>query len=166
MPSDAVYPLWMVYVPAGLGVVLCGLLGWAILLQIRLRRLSRQYTRLTTGVTGASLEELLNQHVDDVRQALETVSSLETRTRTIERTLEHTVQWMGMLRFNPFRNTGGAQSFALAIVDGHGDGVVISSLHARENTRVYAKPLHRWTSEHTLTQEEQEAIARAQQQHA
>ena len=69
-----------------------------------------------------------------------------------------------MLRFNPFRNTGGAQSFALAIVDGKGDGVVISSLHARENTRIYAKPLHQWTSEHTLTDEEQEAITRAQQQ--
>lgn len=166
MPSDAAYPLWTMYVLVGLGIALCGLLGWAILLQIRLRRLSRQYTRLMTGATGASLEELLNQHVDNVRQALETVSFLESRTRTIERTLQHTLQWMGMLRFSPFRNTGGAQSFALAIVDGNGDGVVISSLHARENTRVYAKPLHQWTSEHTLTDEEQQAIVRAQQQHA
>lgn len=159
-------PFWTVYVLVGLGIASCGLLGWAILLQVRLQRLSRQHTKLMTGASGANLEELLNQHLDDVRQALETVSSLEARTRTIERTLQHTLQWIGMLRFNPFRNTGGAQSFALAIVDGNGDGVVISSLHARENTRVYAKPLHRWTSEHTLTDEEQQAIARAQQQHA
>jgi hypothetical protein len=116
-----------------------------------------------TGVDGANLEKVLNQHLDDVHQALETVSSLEARTRTIERTLQHTLQWVGMLRYNPFRNTGGAQSFALAIVDGNGDGVVLSSLHARENTRVYAKPLHQWASEHPLTDEEQQAIARAQQ---
>ena len=110
MPSDAVYPLWTVYVLIGLGLVLCGLLGWAIFLQTRLLHLSRQYTKLMTGASGASLEELLNQHLEDVRQALDTVSSLETRTRTIERTLQHTLQWMGMLRFNPFRNTGGAPS--------------------------------------------------------
>lgn len=159
-------PFWTVYILIGLGVVTCGLLGWLIFLQIRLQRLQRQHLKLMTGVSGTDLEELLNQHLDDVRQALETVSALEIRTRTIERTLEHTLQWMGMLRFNPFRNTGGAQSFALAIIDGNGDGVVLSSLHTRENTRVYAKPLHHWTSEHTLTDEEQQAISRAQQQQA
>jgi hypothetical protein len=155
-------PFWTVYVLVGLGVAICGLLAWMILLQTRLQRLQRQHTKLMTGASGANLEELLNQHLDEVRQTLETVSALEARTRTIERTLQHTVQWMGMIRYNPFRNTGGAQSFALAIVDGNGDGAVISSLHARENTRVYAKPLHQWTSEHTLTDEEQQAIARAQ----
>jgi hypothetical protein len=114
-----------------------------------------------TGAGGTDLEAVLNQHLDEVHQAIETVSSLQTRTQAVERTLKHTLQWMGMLRFNPFRDTGGAQSFALAIVDGNGEGVVISSLHTRENTRVYAKPLCQWTSEHTLTKEEEQAIARA-----
>jgi hypothetical protein len=155
-------PPWTVYAFVALGVVTCGLATWVIILQIRMQRLHREHTRLMTGTSGANLEEILNQHLDEVRQATETVSDLETRTRTIERTLHHTMQWMGMIRFNPFRNTGGAQSFALAIADGNGDGVVISSLHARENTRIYAKPLHQWTSEHTLTEEEQQAIARAQ----
>jgi len=156
MPPSTLYAF------VGLGVVTCGLVAWVIVLQIRMQRLHRQHTRLMTGTNGTNLEELLNQHLDEIRQATETVSELETRTRTIERTLHHTMQWMGMIRFNPFRNTGGAQSFALAIADGTGDGVVISSLHARENTRIYAKPLHQWTSEHTLTEEEQQAIARAQ----
>ena len=82
----------------------------------------------------------------------------------MDRTLKHSMQWMGIVRFNPFRETGGAQSFALAIVDGHGNGVVLSSLHSRENTRVYAKALHNWESQHTLTDEEKQAIARAYQQ--
>jgi hypothetical protein len=155
-------PPWTVYAFVALGVVTCGLVAWVIVLQIRMQRLHRQHTRWMTGTSGTNLEELLNQHLDEMRQATETVSDLETRTRTIERTLHHTMQWMGMIRFNPFRNTGGAQSFALAIADGTGNGVVISSLHARENTRIYAKPLHQWTSEHTLTEEEQQAIVRAQ----
>jgi hypothetical protein len=149
------------YVLLGLGVGLCGLLAWVLLLQLRIRRLAQQYTALLTGADGTNLEEILTHHLDELRQALETVSSLETRTTSIERTLGHALQWMGMIRFNPFRNTGGAQSFALAIVDGNGDGVVISSLHTRENTRVYAKPLHQWTSEHALTDEERQAISRA-----
>jgi len=117
-----------------------------------------------TGANGIDLETLLNQHVDGVREALETVSDLETRARVIERTLEHTMQWIGVIRYNPFRDTGGAQSFALVVVDARGDGFVLSSLHARENTRVYAKPLSQWDSEYTLTDEEKEAISRARRQ--
>jgi hypothetical protein len=117
-----------------------------------------------TGAKELDLETLLNRHIDDIREALDTVSNLETRAQTIEGTLEHTVQWLGIVRYNPFRNTGGAQSFALAVVDARGDGFVLSSLHARENTRVYAKPLSQWESEYTLTDEEKEAISRAHRQ--
>jgi hypothetical protein len=116
------------------------------------------------GSNGIDLEELLNRHVEDVRGALDTVAELETRTRTVEQTLLHTVQWIGIVRYNPFRNTGGAQSFAVAVVDARGNGFVLSSLHARENTRVYAKPLNQWESEYTLTDEEIEAISRARRQ--
>jgi hypothetical protein len=154
-------PPWTVYVLLGLGIALCALLAWVLLLQLRLQRLTKQHTKLLTGAGGTNLEEILTQHLDELRQALETISSLDIRTTSIERTLQHALQWMGMIRYNPFRNTGGAQSFALAIVDGSGDGVVISSLHTRENTRVYAKSLHQWTSEHALTEEEQQAISRA-----
>ena len=154
-------PPWTVYVLLGLSIALCALLAWVLLLQLRLQRLTEQHTKLLTGASGANLEEILTHHLDELHQALDTVSGLEIRTTSIERTLQHTLQWMGIIRYNPFRNTGGAQSFALAIVDGNGDGVVISSLHTRENTRVYAKPLHQWTSEHALTEEEQQAITRA-----
>jgi hypothetical protein len=157
-------PLDSVYIVIGLGVAICGLFGWVLYLQIRLRRLREQYSRLMAGSNGIDLEGLLNQHVDDVRKALDTVSELETRARTMERTLQHTVQWIGIVRYNPFRNTGGAQSFALAVADARGDGFVLSSLHARENTRVYAKPLNQWESEYTLTDEEREAISRARRQ--
>jgi citrate lyase beta subunit len=152
------------YVCIGLGVVVCGLLAWVAVLQVRFSRLYRQYTRVMTGTDGTSLEQSLNQHMDAVKQAVEKASALEIKTRQMDRTLKHSMQWMGIVRFNPFRDTGGAQSFALAIVDGHGDGVVLSSLHSRENTRVYAKPLNKWESEHTLTDEEKQAIARAYRQ--
>jgi hypothetical protein len=152
------------YILIGLVVVVLALIVWLVLLQVRLSRVSRQYARLMIGTDGASLEETLYRHVDEVKASLETVSSLGTRVQRMDRTLKHSMQWMGIVRFNPFRDTGGAQSFALAIVDGHGNGVVLSSLHSRENTRVYAKPLAKWESPNKLTDEEKQAIARAYQQ--
>ena len=154
------------YILISLIAIVCGLIAWISIVQIQLSRMRQQYARMMTGASGHNLEETLNQHLERVGQVLETVSALETQTRQMDRTLRHSLQWLGIVRFNPFRNTGGAQSFALAIVDGHGDGIVISSLHARENTRVYAKPLHKWESTYTLTDEERQAIARACQQQA
>jgi hypothetical protein len=152
------------YALIGLGAVLAGVLGWVIYLQVRLARLSRQYARLMRGVDGENLEGVLNQHLDRVHGALESVAALEMQSRRMDRTLGHALQWTGMVRYNPFRNTGGDQSFVWAVVDGHGSGVVLSSLHSRESTRLYAKPLHNWESSYPLTEEEQEAINRAAQQ--
>jgi hypothetical protein len=146
--------------------LLCGLLAWVIVLHVRLQRLTRQYTALMRGADETDLTSLLHQHVDEVRQALGTISALEQRTARLEQAQPRALQWLGSLRFNPFRHTGGAQSFALALVDDQGNGFVLSSLHARENTRVYAKPLKEWTSDHMLTEEEQQAIERAQRQQA
>jgi hypothetical protein len=152
------------YILIGLSALICALIAWVTVLQVRFSRLRKQYNRLMTGTDGANLEEMLNQHLDRVQNIMETVSNLETKTHRMDRTLKHSMQWMGIVRFNPFRDTGGAQSFAMAIVDGHGNGVVLSSLHSRENTRMYAKALHNWESQHTLTDEEKQAIARAYQQ--
>jgi hypothetical protein len=149
-----------------LAAALCGLLGWVIVLQIQLRRMTGQYAALMRGTDEVDLQSVLNHHVANVRQAVETVSTLEERTKVLERAQPRALQWVGSVRFNPFRHTGGAQSFALALVDDRGDGFVLSSLHARENTRVYAKPLREWTSEHMLTDEEKQAIEHAQRQQA
>lgn len=149
------------YVMIVLAVFAVGLLAWVAVLQVRLARTERRYRRLMTGVEGTDLREALNQHVGKVHEALEALSAVQVDVRRIDRTLQHALQWTGMVRFNPFRYTGGDQSFALAVVDGHGDGVVLTSLHSRENTRVYAKPLHNWESPYSLTEEEEQAIARA-----
>jgi hypothetical protein len=148
----------------GIGAGLAGLAAWVVYLQVRLRRVSQQYARLVRGVDGKNLEEMLHQQVDEVHEALETVRALQAETRRMDHTLAHAFQWMGMVRYNPFRNTGGDQSFVWAIVDGQGNGLVLSSMHSRESTRLYAKPLHEWTSMYPLTEEEQEAIDRAAQQ--
>ena len=90
------------------------------------------------------------------------MKSLEHLARQTEEALSSNLR-LGVVRFNPFEDTGGDQSFAIALIDKQGDGVVISSLHSRKETRVYAKPLKNRESAYPLTEEEKEAIARALQ---
>jgi len=72
------------------------------------------------------------------------------------------IQRIGLVRFNPFAETGGDQSFCLAILDGQGSGLVITSLHSRDTTRVYAKPVKRGkASGYELSAEEKRAIKNA-----
>ena len=76
----------------------------------------------------------------------------------LERVQRKAVQRVGLVRFNPFEDTGGNQSFALAMLDQHGDGFVVSSLHARAATRVYGKAIAGGRSEAALSEEEAEAL--------
>ena len=147
-------------------VAIVVLLGMAIWLWTRLRQLQDRYQRLMGDSTSGHLEEMLEDHVRRVRGTLDRVDSLERLARDLQRTLGFSVQWVGMVRFNPFRDTGGDQSFAIALADAHGDGLVLSSLHRRDITRIYAKPLLGWQSTHPLTEEEQEAIEVARRSHA
>jgi Protein of unknown function (DUF4446) len=73
----------------------------------------------------------------------------------------HALQQVGLVRYQAYHDVGGDHSFALALLDSAGSGVVINSLYHRDRCRVYAKPVHGWQSAITLTDEEKEAIERA-----
>jgi len=75
---------------------------------------------------------------------------------------ENYVQKLGIVRYNPYNDTGGDQSFAIALLDAKGSGVVISSLHNRSGTRVYSKSVAGGEEDtHPFSEEEREAIKRA-----
>jgi hypothetical protein len=142
-------------------VILLALMGFVIWLAVRQRRLEAHYRALTTGVEAGNLEAVLNNHMEQLRSAQAQTSELDTLARRLERDGRTHIQRVGFLRFNPFRDAGGDQSFALALADQDGNGVVISSLHSRETTRVYGKPLAAWQSPYPLTDEERAAISQA-----
>ena len=86
------------------------------------------------------------------------LDNLIARSAVIEADLRMALQKVGFVRFNPFEETGGNQSFALALMDAEGNGFVISSLHARTGTRVYGKALVAGRAETALSAEEIEAV--------
>jgi hypothetical protein len=146
----------------GLGVALLVLL-LLILIQARsIRRLGRRIDELTRGEPGGgSLEGILGIHLDRVNRVARDLDALSARSEVNEASGRGMLQRVGLVRYNPFEETGGNQSFALALLDGDGDGVVLSSLHARAGTRVYAKELTRGQAEAALSDEEAEAVRRA-----
>ena len=143
-------------------LALLALLGVVIMLA-RQQRLLGQYQHLMVGTSGGNLESMLNEHIAQVRETADRVESVDQLARRLEKAAYFSLQHLGVVRYNPFSGTGGDQSFAIALVDGHGNGVVLSSLHARDLTRVYAKPLQKWESTYSLTDEEKQAIALAYQ---
>jgi len=145
---------------AALVLALLALAGVGLLLAHQ-QRLHRWYRRLMTGTSGANLEAILNDYLTRVQQTAEQIEAVDRLAHRLEKAAYFSLQHLGVVRFNPFSDTGGDQSFAIALVDGHGNGVVLSSLHARDVTRVYAKPLQKWESTYPLTDEEKQAIALA-----
>jgi hypothetical protein len=139
------------------------LIGFFVLLLLHVRltaavgRMQHHYNRLTRN-GGATLEEMLDRHLDQMDGTADKVEQLDQLCREIEQRLEHAVQRVGLVRFNPFSDTGGDQSFSIALLDGQNDGLVISSLFSRSETRVFAKPVQNGQSKYNLTAEEEEAI--------
>ena len=128
----------------------------------RARSLTRRLGSLTQGSDAQSLEAVLGGHMERVRQVVADVNTVAARTALVERDLQGAFGRAGLVRFNPFEgDTGGNQSFSLALLDGRGDGFVVSSLHARAGTRVYAKAVTGGTSEANLSTEEAEALRQA-----
>ena len=127
----------------------------------RMSRIDARLGDLTRGEGGSSLESVLDAHLDKVFAVSRDLDELAVRVATIEGAQERAFQRVGLVRYNPFEETGGNQSFALALLDGAGDGWVMSSLHARSGTRVYAKAIRAGRAETALSEEETAALRKA-----
>lgn len=127
----------------------------------RARRIEAQLAALTRGDHGENLADILEAHLDKVDAVARRQDELDGRAGALETRARHTVQGVSLVRFNNFDDTGGNQSFALALTDPDSNGVVISSLHARNQTRVYAKSVARGVAEGALSAEERDALREA-----
>lgn len=132
-----------------------------MLLARRTRTLDERLTGITRGAEGRSLEAILDAHLEKVFSLSRQLDDVATRTAVLEGAQRRSFQRVGLVRYNPFEETGGNQSFALALLDAGGDGWVLSSLHARSGTRVYAKAIKGGRSDAGLSAEETAAIAQA-----
>lgn len=136
---------------------------WLIILSTFFWQLFSHYNRLSKGAQNKNLKTILEELLKTIDIAQKDIVALKSRCDTIEQDGLFHIQKIGLLRFNPFKDTGGDQSFILALVNGNNTGVVISGLYSRSGTRWYAKKvLNGKGIEHELSEEEKKALKEAQ----
>jgi hypothetical protein len=143
-----------------LALMMAILLILVVLQTSRLRKAVKRYRDLVRDDRddGGSLHELLAAHADQISKAGTRMTEMQELHDILIRRTERGIQHIGLIRFNPFEDTGSDQSFALALLDARHSGLVVSSLHGRASTRVFAKAISEGTSAHPLSDEEAAAI--------
>lgn len=135
---------------------------WFALLNIILAKTIVDYRRLTRGAHNLNLAKILDNLGRKLDLADKRINQLSQEVTSCQRQNLSNFQKLQLLRFNPFEETGGDQSFVLAALDGQNNGIVISSLHSRSGTRVYAKPVANGKSTtHEFSKEEKEVVEKA-----
>jgi hypothetical protein len=147
---------------AAITLVLAGLclLVIVMLQSLQISRMKQRIDMLTGGAEG-DLEAVLGQHLEIVHEVGQDLDELTARMAVLESAGRHHYARQGLVRFSPFEDTGGNQSFALALLDESDDGLVISSLHSRTGTRIYAKAVSNGKADATTSPEETHAIDQA-----
>lgn len=128
--------------------------------------LQRKYGQFLKGADAKQVEELIKSYSNDVEKSLDQIDELAGFVAKLHKTQQLAVSKLSMVRFNPFGDTGGDQSFCLALLDHTNSGIVISAVHARSGTRIYAKDIIEGKSQHNLSKEESKALNEAINQKA
>lgn len=135
---------------------------WLGALTFLLLRIMRTFKRLTGG-EDRDLKSSLDEVLSSVRESRLATEALEKEINALKVKGLESIQKVGLVRYNPFSDTGGNQSFVLALLDGNDSGFVITSLHSRESTRVFAKPVTGGKEEgFEFSKEEVQAVKEAQ----
>lgn len=145
-----------------LGLVLFLLLvviSWNILLHTRISKLLKKNSELFEGNKTKNLEEVILDHARAIKSMDKDIHELFEISNKIHALAYKGLHKTGVIRFNPFSDVGGDQSFSIALLNGKNNGLVISSLYTREGTRVFTKSIIDGKSEkHPLTEEEEKTI--------
>jgi hypothetical protein len=134
---------------------------WLVWVHVRARRTESRLDEILGGVDSSNTAHMLIEYLSTVRATAAAVQRVESEQQRLAAIMPSAIRHVGLVRFSPFHDTGGDQSFALALLDGQGDGVVVTGLHSRHDSRLYAKPIESGSSTYSLTPEEREAMERA-----
>ncbi|MES2930655.1 MAG: DUF4446 family protein [Patescibacteria group bacterium] len=141
----------LVYILAAISAIL---LAWIVVLELRLKK-------LFAGTKARDLEDIMTSIMNQLAEAKETQVHINEHLESVDKRLTTSIRKIGTVRFNPFEDAGSNQSFALAFLNDEGDGVVMSSLYARDRMSIFAKPITKGKSEFELSVEEKEALKKS-----
>ncbi len=127
---------------------------WILIIEIRLKR-------IFSGFKAKNMESLIAEVTKKTKELEEERKKTELQISSIDKRLAQSIRNIETVRFNPFPQAGGNQSFAISLLNDEGNGVVISSLYARDRTSLFAKPIKAGQSEFELTKEEKSVLKKS-----
>ncbi|OGE73972.1 MAG: hypothetical protein A3I07_04075 [Candidatus Doudnabacteria bacterium RIFCSPLOWO2_02_FULL_42_9] len=148
----------LLYLSLGLSGLLLLAVIWLVIRVTKLNQVRKEF--FSSGIKK-DLEQILVEQNRSISIINKDIRQIEKEIAQGQKDNTQNFQKIGFIRFNPFDDAGGNISFALALLNSHNDGFVLSSLHGRDGTRVYAKVVRSGLSESQLTEEEVEAIKKA-----
>ncbi len=150
MPNNLIYLVFVV------------IFVWLVALSLFFWRILRHYNNLTKGVSPKNLRTVLEEVLKELELNKKDIDYLKDYSLKLEKDGFLHIQKVGLIRFNPFKDTGGDQSFILSLVNGNDTGVIISGLYSRSGTRWYAKKVIDGKGiEYELSEEEKRALREA-----
>lgn len=144
---------------AGLALILAGYSAWQIVSFSRLKK------TFFVGDKAVSLESVIYSLKSELEDSRRQEDVLLKSLTQLKQDFRFAVQKVGLVRFNPFGDGGGNFSFCLALLDQNDTGIVITSMYGREQNRIYTKKIDHGKSDSKLTEEEEQAVEKANSKH-
>ena len=144
-----------------IGLIMFFLIISQFVLYRRFKQVKNRYKLLMRGPTGMDLEEILMNYAMAVKDIEHSTQDIKKELTDFRAKLVECLRKPELYRFKAFDNMGGDLSFSMSLINEKGDGVVITSLYGREETRIYAKTLQNGTSDHILSDEEKTVIKKS-----
>lgn len=146
-----------------LSIILLIVIILLVFIYFKLNKLNKFYTQLIKDVEAGNLEKLVSQHLKKVEQNSKKQAQLSKDLEDFKHFSKHNIQKVGFRRYNPFHQTGGDQSFILVLLDMNNNGIILSSLHQRDVTRIYAKQVEKGICDNKLSKEEKNILSNIMQ---
>jgi hypothetical protein len=138
------------------------IVAWLIGITFVIYKIFALFNKLTRGVDSGDLKKILEQVISREQENTARTGELIKRFQFLEEDSRSHIQKVGFVRFNPFKELGGDHSFSVCILDGEDSGVILTSLHTRDRTRVYMKEIKKGKSAFEISQDEKKALLIAQ----
>lgn len=141
----------------GMAVGVVGIVLGAVAL-VKLSRLHRSYALLQAAEGRETIVDVMGRTIDEFHHLRDDVADVDARLNATRRDLAMALRHVSVVRYDAFGDMGGRYSFSAALLDDRGDGLVVTSIHARSETRTYIKGLEAGDSDIMLSPEEQQAV--------
>ena len=142
-------------------ILIVGVVLWLGGLTVVFYRLLSHYRRIAARKKDGDLVSVIDAVLKKEEENNRKLANIVAELAKLDKNAQKPIQKVGMVRFNPFNETGGDQSFCLCLLDRNEDGFIVTSLHTRETTRVYIKPVIKSKSKYELSKEERKALIQA-----